>query len=264
MGRAIEMLGFRVANPSTTFTAVTMATGDSNVVRQFTPSAGAVLEHVVRQGATSGAWRILSPVLHDNVTGLTWIFNETPSIVAMPDFYGEPMQPGDTLTIQGTGATNETEVGAITINYADVLGLSAMLYMWDDIRPNIEHLKPFEVDCSIGGTAGVWADTLMNATDKQAKADRKYAVLGWTTDTALAAIALHGGETGNVRIGGPGPVTMEDTAYWFIQESNRQGSPHIPVISANNFGSTNVSVLTTATSGTAKVTLNCALLRAGF
>jgi hypothetical protein len=36
------------------------------------------------------------------------------------------------------------------------------------------------------------------------------------------------------------------------------------VISANNFGNTNLSVITTATSGTAKVIVNAALLRNGF
>jgi hypothetical protein len=42
------------------------------------------------------------------------------------------------------------------------------------------------------------------------------------------------------------------------------GTPHIPVVSANNFGNTNLSVLTTATSGTAKVTVVAGLLRSGF
>jgi hypothetical protein len=264
MGLAVETLAFRVANPGTTFTAVTMATGNSNVVRQFSQGSKAVLEHATRQGATSGAWRIISPVLHDNVTGITLITAETPSVLLLPDYVGEPMQPGDTLTIQGTGGTAETEVGSITIYYQDVLGLSAMLYNWADILPAVEHLKTFEVDCSVGGTAGIWADTLLNATDKQAKADRKYAILGWVTDTALAAIGFYGGETGNVRIGGPANTTPEESSHWFIQESERMGTPHIPVISANNFGSTNVSIVTTATSGTAKITVSCALLRAGF
>ena len=264
MGLAIETLAFRVANPSSTFTAVTMATGNSAVVREFTKGTNTVLEHVTRQGATSGAWRILSPVLHDNVTGLTYIFNETPSVLWMPDYVGEPMQPADTLTIQGTGGTAETEVGTITLYYQDVLGLSARLYNWADIQGAIEHVKPFEVDCTVGGTAGVWADTLLNATDKQAKADRKYAILGYTTDTALAAIAFYGGETGNVRIGGPAALTPEQMSHWFIQESLRMGTPHIPVISANNFGSTNVSIVGTPTSGTAKIIVNTALLRADF
>lgn len=264
MPLAVEVLGFHVANPSSTFTAVTMATGDSNVVRQFTPAAGAKLTNVMRQGATSGAWRILSPTLHDNVTGITLITAETPTNHQMPDYIGQPVQPGDTLTIQGTGGTAETEVGAVTIYYADVLGLAAVLHLWEDVQGSIEHIKPFEVDCSVGGTAGVWADTLLNATDKQAKADRKYAILGWLSDTALCSIAFKGGETGNVRIGGPGPTDSVNTMYWFIEEGRRQGTPHIPIISANNFGSTNVSILTTATSGTAKVTVITGLLRAGF
>lgn len=264
MGLAVETLGFRVANPSSTFTAVTMATGNSLTVRTFRDGTNARLEHITRQGATSGAWRILSPVLHDNVTGITFVYAETPSSLFMPDYLGEPLASGDTLVVQGTGGTAETEVGSMTIYYEDVNGLAATLYNWPDIRGSIEHLKTFEVDVTIGGTAGIWTDTLLNATDKQAKADRKYAILGWTTDTALAAIAFVGGETGNVRMGGPGPTSPPETSHWFIQESERMGTPHIPVISANNFGNTNLSVLTTATSGTAKVTVIAGLLRSGF
>lgn len=264
MGLAIETIGFRVANPGATYSAVTMASGDSAVVRNFTPPSIALLEHVSRQGATAGAWRLLSAVLHDNVRGITLNYNETPSVYNMPDGIGEQMQPGDTLTIQGTGGTAETEVGAATIYYQNVDGLSAKLYGIADIRNAVEHYKPIEVDVTIGGTAGNWTDQLLNTTDGQQKADRKYAILGYTTDTAAAAIGIKGGEVGNVRICGPGPITGEDTARWFWQESERMGTPHIPVISANNFGSAYVSFLTTATSGTAKVFLNAVLLTAGF
>lgn len=264
MGLAIETLGFRVANPSTTFTAVTMASGNSSTVRNFTPGTTARMEHICRQGATAGFWRVLSPVLHDNVRGVSYKFAETPSTLYMPDYYGVPLASGDSLVIQGTGGTNETEVGAITIYYQDVLGLAAKLYSWEDIVGSIETLKPLEVDVTIGGTAGNWTDQLLTTTDGQQKADRKYAVLGWVTDTALAAVAVYGGETGNVRMGGPGPTSGLSTSHWFIDESKRMGTPHIPVISANNFGSSYVSTLTTATSGTAVVSLNLALLRDGF
>lgn len=264
MGLAVETKAFRVANPGTTFTAVTFASGDNGNVRQFRDGSRCVLEALMRQGATSGAWRILSSTLHDNVTGLTYFLTETPAISPMPDYVGQPLQSGDTLSVSGTGGTAETEVGAFTFYYQDVNGLDAKLYMWEDIVGSIEHIKPFEVDCTPNGTAGNWADTLLNATDKQAKADRKYAILGWDVDTAVAAVAFFGGETGNVRMGGPGPTATPQTSDWFIDESRRMGTPHIPVISANNFGSTNVSIVTTATSGTVKVTVQAALLRAGF
>jgi len=264
MGLAIEILGFHTANPGATFTAVTMATGDSATVRIYREGSRTVLEHLGRQGATAGSTRILSPLLHDNVKGITVVTAETPAVHLLPDFTGQPLGSGDTLTIQQTGGTAETEVGFLEIYYEDVKGLDARLYSWDEIRGAYEHVKPIEVDCTIGGTAGVWSDTLMNATDGQQKADYAYAILGWTTDTALAAVAIKGSETGNVRIGGPGPTSAEDTSAWFVKESQRMGTPHIPVISALNFGNTNVSVLTTATSGTAKVVLNAVQMRKGF
>lgn len=264
MGLAIETLGFHVANPGATFTAVTMATSDSATVRQFNQGTKAMLTAVTRQGATAGAVRIRSATFHDPTFGITYVTAENPTHIEVPQQVGQPVQPGDTLTIEGTGGTAETEVGSLTIYYQDVLGLAAPLYNWADLVGSIEHLHTVEVDCPIGGTAGVWADTLINATQDTFKADRKYAILGYTTDTALAAIAFKGSETGNVRNGGPGTTEADVTSNWFIGVNQALQLPCIPVISANNKGSVNVGILSTATSGTAKVSATLALMAKGF
>lgn len=264
MGLACETLAFRALNPGATYTAVTMATGDSATVRQFTTGTVTQLVHLTRQGATSGAVRVRSAVMHDPVYGLTYLTAETPTHIEVPEEIGQNMQSGDNLTIEMTGGTAETEVGTLTHWYQDVLGLAATLYNWQDISGRIEHLHTVEVDITIGGTAGVWTDTLINATQDTFKADRKYAILGFQTDTALAAIAVKGSETGNVRIGGSGTTESIVTHNWFVNVNKRYQRPTIPVMSANNKGSFFVSIVGTPTSGTAKVTVSMALLAAGF
>lgn len=264
MGLACETVGFSVANPGATFTAVTMASGDSNRVREFSRGSQCALHAITRQGATSGAIRIFSAVMHDVVRGITIITPETPTSAVLEPFVGEPMQPADTLTIQGTGGTAETEVGTATFWYQDVLGLQARLFKYSDIQGAVEHLKPVEIDCTPNGSAGTWSDTALNNTEDLLKADRKYAVLGYLTDTAVASVAVKGSETGNVRIGGPGLTTSYFTSRWFVDQAIYHNLPYIPVISANNKAAIFASIITTATSGTVKVQLMLALLAASF
>jgi len=69
---AIDTVVGHAANPSSTFTAVTFNSGDSGVVRNFAQTDTAMLERITRVGGTSGAARVLSPLLHDNVRGITF------------------------------------------------------------------------------------------------------------------------------------------------------------------------------------------------
>lgn len=264
MGQAIETVGFSAVNPGAAGIAVTMATGDSNRVRTFNPAAGGKLIAAVRQGATEGFLQIASPALHDNVRGIRFITSETPTVFAMPREIGQPVVFGDTLTITLSGGAAETEAGSLTFYYADLAGISARLHQWADISAYIEHIKPLEVDFN-SAAAGTWADTVITTTEDLLNADRSYAVLGYSTDTACVAVGVKGQETGNLRLCGPGTTSTDDTNDYFAFLSEQFNIPAIPVISANNKGSLFVSELGTQAAAVAfKAQLWLARLATGF
>jgi hypothetical protein len=257
---AIDTVVGTATNPSTTFTAVAFNTGDSGVVRNFAQTDTAVLERVTRVGTTSGSVRIISPLLHDNVRGLTFTSPETPLVYALPQARGQQLRAQDTITVQVTGGTAETDLVALSIYYSNLPGATARLHSWADIQPLIAYIKPLEVDVTNSATKGAWTDTVITTTENLLKANTDYAVLGYLTDTVQAMVGVKGSETGNLRVCGPGTTSSDDTSNFFVEWSNREGTPHIPVINAANAGSTYVSTCDTAASSTPKVQLILAQL----
>ena len=260
MPRAIITQAYFVANPSTTYTATAAAPGDSLTVPYFTPGSAARLEQIIRGGATAGAVRIISPRLHDNVTGLTFLTDKVGTVFELPRDVGQPLYAVDTWVIQMTGATNETEVAVTKMYFDDLPGAAARLVMYEDIKNSIVNLKTVEVDTTASATIGNWKDTAQNATEDQLKADTNYAVLGMSTDTQITAMAIKGPDTANYRIGIAGADDTFNPNDGFIRESERHGRPHIPVINSNNRANTYVSTVDKAASTTAKVQLILAQL----
>ena len=257
---AIDTVVGIATNPGASLTAVTMNNGDSLTVRNFAPTDSAYLERVTRVGTSSGAARILSPLLHDDTRGITFTTPESPSVYLMPQGRGERLYAQDTLTVQVSGGTAETDLVALSIYYTNLAGGSARLHSWGDIAPLISHIKPIEVDVTNSATKGAWTDTVITTTENILKANTDYAILGYITDTVQAMVGVKGIETQNLRVCGPGTTTTDDTSNYFVDWSNREMTPHIPVFNAANAGGFYVSTCDTAASSTPKVQLVCAQL----
>src|SRR5215469_12279568 len=98
MGLALDSVVTSAVNPGAGPTAFTAATsGDSLTVRNFAASDYALLIALCRRGATSGFFRVRSPLLHDNVRGYMFTTGETPSLLAVPAEVGQRLQPQDAL-----------------------------------------------------------------------------------------------------------------------------------------------------------------------
>jgi len=233
----------------------TTASGDAPGVRYFTPPAAAYLEAVSVQSSGVRQARVTSPLLHDNVTGLTFNFSEQPTSFLLPQEIGQPLQPGDTLTVSLDAAATSDSVAVLFNYYTSIPGVQARLFSWGDISGIVKSIKTVEVDVTTSATIGAWSDTLITTTEQQLHAHTDYAVLGYSTGVAVVAVAVKGQDTGNLRVGGPGVVTAFDTTDYFVQMSNLHGRPHIPVFSADNRFATYVSTAANTASVAAKATL---------
>jgi hypothetical protein len=224
-------------------------------VRNFPAVNPAMLVDVVRRHATSGAVRVVSPLLHDNVTGLTFYTSENPGLMTLPNYFGQPLQPGDLLSVQVTGSTTaQCQVGLV-IHYNNLTGAQANLWSLNEVMNGIKAIKAMTVAVTASGTVGLWADTLITATESQLHATSFYAVLGYGTDTALGMIGVKSQATGNLRICGPGTTNFEDTGQYFALKSSDWNIPYIPIFNGQDRGAVYVSVADNAASTTANVTL---------
>src|SRR5689334_18444089 len=264
MGRAIDtVLAFSTQAGAAAFpTALAPPAGDSLSIRSFDRSKRAFLQSVIYGSNAAGQKaRVQSPLLHDNVTGLTWQPGETPSQWMLPPEASVELRPIDTLACFGQAGAATTITMGLVNYYEDLDGVSANLFNWADVRGLIQYVKSVEVSLS-AIAVGAWTDTLITTTENQLHADEYYAVLGYQVNPAVDIVGVKGSATGNLRICGPGPVSSLDIAEYFITFSEKSKRPCIPVFNANDRFAFYVSAANHAAvaGGAAEVYLICAQL----
>lgn len=256
---ALDTVAGGVSAGIATRAAITMAAGDSLGVRAYPDGASAWLEGVAFHAAVAanvGDFRVRSPRMHDNVSGLSFKPGELNTAYSLPAQVRQKLYPADQLVVEILGGAAAEFQEVCLFNYYDQLpGSDAPYAMWGDISGNIVEYKTFYTTLG-AAAANTWSDTPITTTDNQLIADTKYAVLGYDTDTGMTAIGVKGQETGNLRACGPGQTTEFPTSEYFVRMSDKHQTPHIPVISANNRFATYVSAVSRAAiAGTEKVTL---------
>jgi hypothetical protein len=167
-----------------------------------------------------------------------------PSLVS-PAGFDQPVFPSDVLTVNVNGtAADNANVTAI-LYYPDLPGIDGRFTTSAFVRQNMKNLVGVRVSPTSG--AGNWGATVaLNSVTNLLHANTDYAVLGFTCQTACAAVAIQGIDTGNLRVGGPVLANPEHDAYLFADLSDKYAVPLIPVINSNNAGAINVQAAHTA------------------
>lgn len=251
---ALETIASYQGTSGASFAAGTMATGDSAVIRAFPESADCRLLAEFYDSVTATApWRVRSPLLHDNVEGIEFYPGSSAPTELFPTYAYQRLRPQDTLTFEfSTAATTGKALGSLLVYYSQLPGAAARLYNPGDVLGNIKNIKPVIVNIASGAnTAGQWFDTVITATENLLHANTDYAVLGLALDVAVAAVAVKGIDTGNLRVGAPGGTNNPYAADYFVRLSMATGLPCIPVINAANAGSTYVSIISSAATAAA-------------
>lgn len=250
MGVAIDTIqAFATEGALAAFpTALAGAGGDSLTIRNFEQPSYARLEALIYSAGGGEKVRVTSPMLHDDVTGLTFQPGEIPAAFLMPRPVGVPLTAGDTLSIDGGIAAAGTITAALVVYYSNLTGAAARLANWGDISGNIKTIKTVEVDLD-AVAVGAWTDTALTKTEDQLHTKSDYAVLGYQVDPAVDVVGVKGQFTSNLRICGPGPTSTLDITEYFVTMAERHGTPHIPVFNGNDKGSIVVSAANHAAIG---------------
>ncbi len=251
---AIDTIAAYNATAGQTYGTGTMAAGDSATIRSFPLSAscdvlGAGYDFVT----TVLPWRVRSALLHDNVRGLEFKSAATAPSKILPRLIRQQLHTGDVLTFElSTAASTGIALGALSLFYSNLPGVAARLATLPQIMGNVANVKPHMVAVGSGAnTANVWYDLAITTTENLLKANTDYAVLGYTFEQACAAVGVKGGDTGNLRICGPGSTDPNVTVDYFANLSSITGLPTIPVINSANVNSTYVSLISSAATAAA-------------
>jgi len=240
MGKALQVINGFVTAPSTTFTAWTLATGDSLTVRNAKDGTMVRLLNMWAVNQSAGALRVRSALLHDDVIGIEHVIPVDNAQLMMALGSYQRLQPQDTLTVTQTGSAtaSDIEMGTLLVQYDDLPGADARLVRWSDIKGRIESYYSPNNTLATGTGRGYSGEEAINAEDDQFKNNRDYAILGYTVSAQVGCIGYRGSDTGNLRVGGPANVNLNFlTAEWFKMLAIAYDLPLIPVFNASNKGS---------------------------
>lgn len=258
---ALDCIAAFQATSGATYAAGVMATGDPSSIRNFPQTASCELVDAFYDDVTAvAAWRVRSPLLHDNVRGIEFSPGSAAPSSILPFAPRQRFEPQDTLTFElSTAATTGKALAALSLYYSQLPGAASRLYGPGDILGSIKNIKPLFVAVGLGAnTAGIWYDLVITTTEDLLHANTDYAVLGIVFDQAVAAVAIKGVDTGNLRCACPGGTNNPFGADYFVRQSMETGLPLIPVINSANKGSTYISVISsaaTAAAGTVQLLL---------
>lgn len=268
MGAALEVVtGYNSPSTTTagTYTAFTANSGQSFSIRQANGSPAGKVLGPWATFAAAGKLRLLTPRWHDTTVCDTYHVQVSTATFAVQPLLGlddeEPAYSTDTLTVQMTTDSSQTGSGnyavAFPVYYPDLPGVDANFMSWAQVEsylnyPNKTGLHYINyVSASSAGTAGqIGTGVLINSSNDQYKAGHSYALLGYEVSAQCTAVLIQGTDTGNLYVGGPGCLDTKVTRQFFVDLANAQNLPVIPVIQANNKGTTNVYIVDAATTST--------------
>lgn len=251
---AIDTIASYQGTVNQTLAAGTMATGDSAVVRNFPAASRCRLIAAMYDDVTTPlAWRIRSPLLHDNVRGIQFNPGVAAPSTIFPRYFQQPLYAQDQLTFElSTAASTGKALGVASLYYDQLPGASARLVSIGDVGSLIRNIKQVLVSIGSGAnTAGQWYDAVITTTENLLHANTDYVVMGATLDVAVACLAVKGVDTGNLRVGIPGGTNNPNGPDYLAFLSDKTGLACMPVINAANAGSTYVSIISSAATAAA-------------
>lgn len=254
MGAALHCLTASKANiTGGAFESLSAAGGDSLSLFSFPSGSRAFLLTAWGIDSDSAAeFDIRSPRLHDNVRGIR--VGTTPlapgavtangAQLLLPRYCKQPLYSSDTLIEEVNGTAADDAILSQLIYYENLSGIDANLATWQEIAGRIVNIVGIKVAPTASATPGTFgATTALNASDDRLQADLFYALLGYTSTVPFTTLRVKGPDTGNLGVGGPGMIDGNITADWFITLSQRYQLPLIPIIAANNRGTTSIDIV---------------------
>lgn len=261
MPRALQLVsGFFTAAGAGTNVA-TASPGDTFTVPSFDMNNPAFLDNVWASNTADDFVRVRSARMHDANQGLRLMVAGFGRQPLLPWGMNQRLYPVDTPTVEidATGAGSDA-ISAL-YSYSDLPGINPRLANWADIQSRIIEVSGVDVLVSAAAAIGSYSPGVaINATFDNFEAGSDYALLGYTTSSPTLSVAVIGQDTGNLKVGGPGFQAAYLTQDWFVHLSEKTGRPCIPIIAANNKGSTLVSQVDNTAHAAQHVTLIMAQL----
>ena len=259
MGQALQTINFFKQNiTGGAFEALAPGTGDSATFFNVPQGSGPYLAEIWGvDDAHVAELSLTASRFHDQTFGIRLAVpsgaalapTTRPSLLS-PAGFDQPIFPSDVLSVQVNGTAADNVNCTIQLYYPNLPGIAGRYATSQQVRATMKNLVGVRVSPTSG--AGQWGTSVaLNSVTNLLHANTDYAVLGFTSQTPIAALAIQGVDTGNLKVGGPVLAAPEHDAYLFADLSDKYGTALIPVINSNNAGAINVLAAHTASAAKA-------------
>ncbi len=263
---ALELIAGQTTDPGVTFTALTALLGNSFTLRSSPEVAPVYLVQVLNNAHTVVAaidtfTRIRSPLMHDNVRGITVSRRVTADADQLSQGLLNPIPrqiliPQDTLTVEmatlaAGGGLMHT---GLLIYYADLPGVEGTFITPEEVRARALNYLTGENTITALAT-GEWGTAeAINAETDLLRANTLYAILGYTASPHGAMVRYRASAWGNLGLGGPiSNVDSQTTVRWFSDLSIQADLPLIPVFNSADNANVLIDIATYATGADIKL-----------
>lgn len=261
MGRALQLVSgfFTAAGAGTNI--VTPSPGDTFTVQSFDVNSPAWIEQAWATATADDFVRIRSPRMHDANQGLRLMTTGISRQPLIPYGMNQLLYPVDTPTVEIDATGAGSDAISVLYSYSDLPGINARLANWADVQPRIIEVSGVDVLVSACAAIGSYSPGVaINSFLDNFEAGSDYALLGYIVSSPTLSLAISGQDTGNLKVGGPGLQSAPLMQDWFVRLSVQSGRACIPIIAANNKGSTLVSQVDNTAHAAQHVTLIMAQL----
>jgi hypothetical protein len=238
--------------------ATTVASGDSLTVRNASLTSKVWLIECWAHNQATGALRIRSPKLHDNVDAIRARVISGQVDPQLPLGAKVQLFPQDTLIheLAGSAVGGQIESLVTMLYYEDLPGQAGRFIDIAALRSRQKTIIGQRIAITYPTVVGYGGARAINGDNDQFHANTDYAILGVTTDVIAGAITIKGADTGNLRVAVPGKIAdFNLTSRWFYHLTDRLGFPLIPVVNSANKAGIIVEAISNQAGGTGNVTI---------
>ena len=249
MGHALEVISCQATAPGASGANAAAVAGNSLVVRDTRKPVRILASWGFHQ-ANNGWFRLTSPLMHDAVVGITQSrSNDTAAgpvggvMVPPQELYAQ-----DTLiaNIAGSATAGDIETDSFLVEYDDLPGVDGRYISPDECAKRAVNIYESRFTLTLTGAGGYTGSEAVNADQDQFKANTDYAWVGCNfnlpgSTQGVTTFRMVAPDYGNLGIGMPCNVDMDQAQDFWWHLSKIHGRPLIPVFNSANKALTFIS-----------------------
>jgi hypothetical protein len=173
-----------------------------------------------------------------------------------------PVDAQETMVIThiATATAGDVDNTSLLLSYDDFPGITGRYINADELDRRRDKVCTIVSTITDAG-AGVYSQEVITVDSDLLRANRDYALVGLSSQTAAHALTFLTPDNGNVKVGCPGFLRPEVTTQWFSLLARAHGERMIPIFNSGNKATIQIGFVGDENAGNRTVTAHLVMLK---